>query len=229
MLLLLFGSPPASEHTQRVAKTKKKLKIWQRIKHREKKRQNKLLKRTKSQEKMRENRVERELEQRTLWFESNQNVTFTPPFVPVSKSPEAGRASTCFILNTARIMSRQNSATSLQVSQQEWKCFRHLGSNTLTQIHTQALICIHRRIVSAIDSVVVAIHHTLFISLLSSWTGLSICQPQRLLSNSIKFSRQINFAFLSSFPFGYTESLMERTALLSQFLSSVECLKWPPC
>jgi len=48
---------------------------------------------------------------------------------------------------------------------------------------------------------------THFFSLLSSWTGLSICQPQSFLLKTKKLSCRIRSAFLSWFPFGSAESL----------------------
>lgn len=120
--------------------------------------------------------------------------------------------------HTAKIMPRQHSVTALEVPLKERELFRWPGSNTFiwtilctTHMHTYIHTC---------D--VCHWFYSGFISLLSSWTGLSICQQQSPLSKSIKLSCQTNSAFLSSFPFGR----MAGSTLLSQFLSSVAHLKW---
>lgn len=127
-------------------------------------------------------------------------------------------------------MSRQHHVTALEVLLNDQEPFHCPGPNTFIwttthkYMHTQTCDVFHWFCSGRL------IH---LISLLSSWTGLSICQPQSFLSKSIKLSCRINSAFLSSFPFGFTESLKsdgkKRFVVLVSFLSrtfEVTCLLW---
>lgn len=136
-----------------------------------------------------------------MFREQSKCHTHTPSlhFVPAPKSPEAGRATPRSILNTAKFMSRQHTVTALE----EWELFRLPGSSTYiwtTYMRTQTCDVCHWLCGGGGGG---RIH---FISLLSSWTGLSICQAQSFLSKSIKLSCRINSAFLSLFPPGSAES-----------------------
>lgn len=151
--------------------------------------------------------------------------THTPPsFVTASKCPEARRATPRSILNTAKITSRQHSVTALEVSV---GATRRLGSNSYRLPHKRNYM---HTLTCDVCHWFCGGRHIHFISLLSSWTGLSICQPQSFLSKSIKLSCQINSAFLSSFPIWLlweSEVWWQETLCCISFFSSVAHLKWP--
>lgn len=95
--------------------------------------------------------------------------------------------------HTAKIRPRQQSVAALEVPLK--------GSCPGSKTFIWTTICTTRMHTCEVCHWFCGGRHICFISLLSSWTGLSICRQQSLQSTSIKPNCQTNPAFLSLFPF----------------------------
>lgn len=135
-----------------------------------------------------EHEAERDTEQRTLCVLRNY-----PPPTPNSLLCSSIQEPWGHQSHTAKIRPRQQSVAALEVPLK--------GSCPGSTTFIWTTICTTRMHTCEVCHWFCGGRHICFVSLLSSWTGLSICQQQSLQSTSIKPNCQTNPAFLSLFPF----------------------------